>query len=319
MPLTLNQLKLMILSPNSDSLESTVHMLRGNIHDKENEKNIILVINSLLSNSKTRGTGLELINELIPYCSVEVLIENIMFWSSNCVVHLNTQDSLKEIKLRTIEKIIGNMAEVESFNKKFIQEYLFDTVKACLTYHCNTEKSACLKCLSQCMKIYPSWFGNHSEKIESFLIKLLEDTNGEVKDAALVFHLFNQMVSNNTGSAGVDGIHHINNFRNRFQKLCATVHALYNTFFENIREINNSERVDAEVFTFSYSQPNSDSHRFLEATAFRIINCLLFIKTMIANHSSLLPFSHALSKIILNTLKRTNSCSCFVNDSNSVK
>jgi hypothetical protein len=79
----------------------------------------------------------------------------------------------------------------------------------------------------------------------------------------------------------VNGINYVNNFSLHFRKLCATVQSLYDSFFEDIPEINNPQRLTEEIFMFNQLAQDCDPNKKLEVEANRIINCLLFMKTMI--------------------------------------
>jgi hypothetical protein len=96
-----NQLKLKISSTTSESLEYTLHYIYGNIKDPEFERVTILTINNLLTNSKTLLVGLELVKALVPYCSYNVIAENAVHWSNNCMVHYS-EDPNKELKLNAL-------------------------------------------------------------------------------------------------------------------------------------------------------------------------------------------------------------------------
>lgn len=188
-------------------------------------------------------------------------------------------------------KILENSTDIDLFNKKFASEYLSITLKACLTSQPN-EKLSCLKCLSQCMKRYPTWFSNHKQKVETLLIESLDSPSEEVtKQAAVAFIYFlevifcyftNQQILMKcfqTGGAGVNGINYINNFSCQFKKLCATIQSLYDIFLEGVPEINNTTKIEGEVFTF---KKLLDANKIFEVSGNRIINCLIFLETLIA-------------------------------------
>jgi hypothetical protein len=365
-----NQLKLKISSTTSESLEYTLHYIYGNIKDPEFERVTILTINNLLTNSKTLLVGLELVKALVPYCSYNVIAENAVHWSNNCMVHYS-EDPNKELKLNALAMILKNTSNMESFDKKFCAEYMNSTLKTCLNYHNTEEKVVGLNCLIQCMKKYPSWFGNHKQKMDQFLTDCLGNQFEKgIENAAFAFLCFLE-----TGGGGVNGINYVNNFSLHFRKLCATVQSLYDSFFEDIPETNNPQRLTEEIFMFNQLAQDCDPNKKLEVEANRIINCLLFMKTMIMKRFSvekqvvpkhvidvisrglnihvclsktsvfveknnqylllnkiqlqllklfqifviryqphLLPFSHVLKNLLLNTLRRIHSCQCFVID-----
>ncbi|XP_044271906.1 uncharacterized protein LOC123015908 [Tribolium madens] len=267
MPLDSNNFREIVVSaPDSEYLFVSMQNL-------ESEKSVITAVNNLLANGKTRLKGLQLLKDLILHCSHEVFVENALQWASHCTVH-HVEDGSKEIKLNTLAKIIENSGEIDAFNKKFSSEYLSTTLKACLVTHNNDEKLSCLKCLSQCMKRYPTWFGNHKQKIEAFLIETLDSSCEVAEIAATAFVYFLQ-----TGGAGVNGINHVNNFESQFRKICATIQILYDMFLEGVSEINNTMKIDGESFKF---KELSDSNKIFEVTGTRILNCLVFLETMLA-------------------------------------
>ncbi|EFA01004.2 Proline-, glutamic acid- and leucine-rich protein 1-like Protein [Tribolium castaneum] len=276
MPLDSDCIKEIVASA-TDS-ESGLLYLFANMQNPESEKSVIIAVNNLLANGKTRLKGLQLLKDLLLYCSHEVFVENALQWASYCMVQ-HVEDGSKEIKLNTLAKIIENSNDIETFNKKFATEYLSTTLKACLVTHNNDEKLSCLKCLAQCMKRFPTWFGNHKQKVEAFLIENLDNSCEELtKWAATAFVYFLE-----TGGAGVNGINYINNFELQFRKICATIQFLYDTFLENVPEINNTLKIEAEIFKFKeFSDPN----KIFEITGTRITNCLIFLQTLLAKQYS---------------------------------
>lgn len=71
----------------------------------------------------------------------------------------------------------------------------------------------------------------------------------------------------------------MNNFSTQFSKLIVTVHTLFDTLFENITEIDSSQRDGDIGFAFELL-PCFDSQKILEITARRIDNCLSYMEIM---------------------------------------
>lgn len=81
------------------------------------------------------------------------------------------------------------------FQKKFVSDYISKVIDMCLTDHKNpNEIAASLDTLTICMKVYSSWFGNQRGKIESFLLKFLEQRSTKLVDRAANGFLYMQQV-----------------------------------------------------------------------------------------------------------------------------
>ncbi|XP_018569527.1 proline-, glutamic acid- and leucine-rich protein 1-like [Anoplophora glabripennis] len=348
------------------SLLSTI--LNINLWNESNEKIIITAINKMLAVSKTRLQGLELLNLIINNCSPKIISENGNTWISHCLVKY-AEDDLKELKLTTIGSIVDSSHEEQEFSKKFISEYVSKVFETCLSIHNNHE--AALNTLATCIKYYGSWFAPHKLRVEHFITNFLENPSEQlVGSAATAFHYLQQV-----GGAGIDGINHKRNFSTNFSKLCVTVQKLFDKFFENEIEIDQSDRSNQEAFEFTdlphYTQ------KMLHITTRRLKNCLTFIIKMLlkgfpaekeikpsdvldvisrgtavhrclgtANDNSLedfqfsillnqvqiellrllqvlivwlhgnaLPFTFTITKILVDCLKRSQSCQCYKTDS----
>lgn len=104
MPLSVNQFE-DVFSLNNKSSASKI--LNLNIDNENNEKLIVSNINKLLSSSKTRQNGLDLLNSVLENFSHKVLSENALNWLQHCLIQQHGHDSLKELKLTTICKLLN--------------------------------------------------------------------------------------------------------------------------------------------------------------------------------------------------------------------
>ncbi|KAJ8924816.1 hypothetical protein NQ315_000970 [Exocentrus adspersus] len=250
-------------------------LLNMSMWNEPSEKLLVAAINKLLSVSRTRLLGLEYLNLVIDNCSKEVIVENSVPWVSHCLVKYS-EDNLKELKLTTIARIIENSHEEHEFNKKFVSDHISKILEVCLNAHSNYHESeAALKTLGICMKYYGSWFTPHKLRLETFIIGFLESSSeGVVENASLAFHYLQQV-----GGAGVDGINHKTNFSTSFEKLCATIQKLFDKFFENETEFDQSQTPDLEPFGFRDLPVHTQ--KMLHVTTRRIKNCLKFIGIML--------------------------------------
>nr|CAI5850906.1 unnamed protein product [Callosobruchus analis] len=260
----------------SDEVMKTLlaYILNLNIHNVSNQKIIISSLNKLLSQSKTRLQGLEILHLIIPYCTSSIITENALHWINHCVVKY-AGDDLTATKLVTIGLIVWYASADQDFTKKFILDYISKVLDLCLCAKSNPhEIGAALNTLSICMKSYHSWFTQHKGRIEKYLQTFLDCTDEDLlMKAARCFHYLQQV-----GGAGVDGTGHKANFSTTFTKLCVTAHKLFDTFFENETEI---EQYNLDGEHFEYIELHLDSQKTLHITAKRITNCLEFLKTML--------------------------------------
>lgn len=101
--MSLDSLQIKEFAASATNSQSTLLYLSLNMQNPDGEKSVITAVNNLLSNGKTRLKGLELLKDLILYCSYDVFAENALNWASHCMVH-HVEDSSKEIKLNTLGK-----------------------------------------------------------------------------------------------------------------------------------------------------------------------------------------------------------------------
>ncbi|KAJ3662330.1 hypothetical protein Zmor_006684 [Zophobas morio] len=255
----------------------TGHMEKSKYEASE----LVKVINNSLANSKTCNFGLELLQNLLPHCSNEILMENILHWTSYCIVQ-HKEDTLRELRLNTLARIIENSDHLEGFNKKFVTEYLSATLRICLVHRSDEEDVAALNCLMQCMKKYPSWFGNHKQKVESFLIECLDSSYEFLAEtAAATFVCFLE-----TGPAGQNGTNYVANFNKSFKRICATIHKLFNNFLNESSGQYYFAKIDEDVLEFKKLGGDIPSPSNLDVVTKRIINCLIFIKFLIVKKFS---------------------------------
>ncbi|VEN46765.1 unnamed protein product [Callosobruchus maculatus] len=274
MPLQNTQVEEALCS--SDEVIKTLlsYILNLNIHNVSNQKIIISSLNKLLSTSKTRLQGLEILHLMIPYSTPSIITENALDWMSHCLVK-HVGDDLTEAKLVTIGLIVEYASADQDFTKKFIQDYISKVLDMCLGAKSNPhEIRAALNTLAICMKSYHSWFTQHKGRIEKYLLTFLDCTDEDLLiKAARCFHYLQQV-----GGAGVDGVAHRSNFSAAFTKLCVTAHKLFDYFFENETEV---EQLNLDGEHFEYTELHLDSQKTLDITAKRITNCLEFLKTML--------------------------------------
>ncbi|XP_066262778.1 proline-, glutamic acid- and leucine-rich protein 1-like [Euwallacea similis] len=247
-------------------------ILNLNLPHEENEKSIVDIINKLLSTAKHRKEGLEYLNLIVSRCSPFTIAQNSLTWINYCIIKFS-DDVLRELKMRLIGEIIKASYNDSDFNKRFITEHVSKVLDNCLTtshvspYQC----VAALKTLTIVMRYYPSWFGVHSQKIETFILIFLDSPHSElVNNAALAFHYLQQI-----GGAGTNGANYKANFTHNFHKLCKTAHNLYDKLFVNHTQLfSNIEPLEGDGFEF-------DDETILDVTARRILNVFKFIETMI--------------------------------------
>nr|CAH7745528.1 unnamed protein product [Callosobruchus chinensis] len=274
MPLQNTQVEEAISSSDEEIKTLLSYILNLNIHNVSNQKIIISSLNKLLSTSKTRLQGLEILHLIIPYSTPSIITENALHWMSHCLVK-HVGDDLAEAKLVTIGLIVKYASADQDFTKKFVLDYISKVLDMCLAAKSNPhEIGAALNALTICMKNYHSWFTQHKGRIEKYLQTFLDCTDEDLLlKAARCFHYLQQV-----GGAGVDGVAHRANFSTTFTKLCVTAHKLFDCFFENETEI---EQYHLDGKHFEYTELHLDSQKSLHITARRITNCLEFLKTMI--------------------------------------
>ncbi|CAH1962234.1 unnamed protein product [Acanthoscelides obtectus] len=264
------------LSSNDEVIKGVLsHILNLNIHQESNDKTIISSLNKLISTSKTRLQGLEILHLIIHHCTPSVITENALHWLSHCIVK-HPGDDLAEAKLVTIGLIVKYATTDQDFTKKFITDHISKVLDMCISAKSNPyEIAAALETLTICMKNYPVWFTQHKGRIEKYLETFLDCTDKDMLvKAAQCCHYLQQV-----GNAGIDGITHRMNFSTTFTKLCVTAHKLLDDFFENESEMEHYNIPVEEHF--EYLELHLDSQKVLQVTANRITNCLQFLKTML--------------------------------------
>ncbi|XP_050306289.1 uncharacterized protein LOC126743302 [Anthonomus grandis grandis] len=277
MPLTTTQLEESFSSSEESIKRLLTSILNLNIQQETSEKCITNVINKLLSTAKNRKQGLEYLNLLIHSCSASAISEYALSWVNHCIIKF-PDDILRELKLKTLSKIIEASHNESDFNKKFVAEHISKVLDNCLTTSSinSFECKAALELMVICMEYYPSWFGPHRQKIEGFITVHFDSRDPQlVQVASLAFHHLQQ-----TGGAGTNGINHRQNFTKSFHKLCKTLHNLYDKFFERERELFQVDTPDCESFDFQ-DDPGWNSLKVLDVTAQRIKNVFKFLETMI--------------------------------------
>lgn len=102
MPLSLNQI-VDVFSLNDKLIPETILTL--NVHNENSEKIIVSHINKLLSSAKTRQSGLEYLNCLLPNYSPRIFSENGSNWLQHAAIQTQYPDNLKELKLNVVCKL----------------------------------------------------------------------------------------------------------------------------------------------------------------------------------------------------------------------
>ncbi|XP_030764750.1 uncharacterized protein LOC115888988 isoform X2 [Sitophilus oryzae] len=373
MPLTTSQVEDVFSFREQNVKVLLSNILNLNLQYEANEKVIVNTINTLLSNAKSRREGLEYLNLLINNCSPSVLAENALNWTNHCIVKY-PDDMLRELRLRVLGVIVELAHTDSEFNKKFVSEHMSKIFETCITtsfvniYECKTA----LETLTICMKYYPSWFGSHQDKIEKYLVTLLDNDNEDlILNAAKAFHYLQQ-----TGGAGTSGVNHKANFTKSFHKLCRTTHKLFDEWFKNEKELFSSDELSEDTFDF-YDDPTHTTQTQMNINFRRISNILKYAEAMIKNkfpavketdpkelldiiirglsfhkcitskesesltthhfsillsqiqcillrllrlyiiwyQTSILPFSYAISKLIIESIELSQKCDCFKIDS----
>ncbi|CAH0547694.1 unnamed protein product [Brassicogethes aeneus] len=280
MPLPGSQLEETFTSTDEDVKSILNSIIKSNLNDEVNRKLIISNINKLLCNSTSRHHGLELLRVVLPACP-QYSSEYSLKWVSMCLIQ-QPFDMHKEEKLFTLAEIIKYAPKDQEFNKKFVGELLPKIIDSCILHTLNNvyEVEAALTCLIECMDSYSSSILPYKNKIEVFMLKILDsDCQYTVEKAAHSFLLLQQV-----GGAGVDGINHIMNFSVHLRKLCATIHGLYDLFFENVTEIENIQAVEEIAFIFDDVAHNTQ--KMMHVIARRLNNCLIYLMTMIQDRFS---------------------------------
>lgn len=77
-------------------------MIYHSSQQEQDESDVVSILNKMLSSSKSRLKGLELLSANIEYLTTEVVLQNSILWLNICMGQHNK--SLKEIKLIIIGK-----------------------------------------------------------------------------------------------------------------------------------------------------------------------------------------------------------------------
>ncbi|CAH1114008.1 unnamed protein product [Psylliodes chrysocephalus] len=236
-------------------------------------------LNKLLSTPKTSRKGLELLNSLLNYCTIDMISDYIILWLDFCLKE--SSENFTESKLLLISKLIKISYNNNDVSKKIVSDCLSKIVDLCLKQSNNSyEVLAALDVLAVSMKRFGSWFPSHKLQIETYIISFLENSSAAIVEKAAAAFLLLQQV----GNAGNEGVHHRKNFQESLQKLCKTFHDLLDQFFENRVDISHIDSIDIPNHEgFHFDNQLFDTQIMITVTAQRIKNILIFITVMIKN------------------------------------
>ncbi|CAH1115329.1 unnamed protein product [Psylliodes chrysocephalus] len=238
-------------------------------------------VNELLSSSKTTTKGLESLNSLLNYCTIDMISDYIILWLDFCLKESSENENFTETKLLLISKLFEISYNNNDVSKKIVSDCLSKVVDLCLKQINNSyEVLAALDVLAVSMKRFGSWFPSDKLLIETYIISFLENSSTAIVEKAAVAFLLLQQV----GNAGNEGLHHRKHFQESLQKLCTTFHNLLDHFFENRVDISDIDSIDVPYRGgFHFNNQLFDTQIIITVIAQRIKNILIFITVMIKN------------------------------------
>lgn len=161
---------------------------------EQDESDVVSILNKMLSSSKSRLKGLELLSANIENLPTEIVLGNANLWLNICVDQHNK--SLRELKMTIIGKIIETCYKEQDFTKKLLSDYMTKILEMCLCSQVNRYEMECaLQTLKICMKRFGSWFGAYRARIEVFLLRILFSQSIDLTKMAAEAFLQVQQVS----------------------------------------------------------------------------------------------------------------------------
>ncbi|KAF5278084.1 hypothetical protein FQR65_LT03600 [Abscondita terminalis] len=249
----------------------------------ENDINQIVTsfITKLLSTYEHRAEGLKLLNSIVYKIPMQFVLENYSSWIPLCLQH-NDVDALNHLKLQLSVKIIQICNGDQDFDK-FLVTILQKLLDKCLSAQRNLNVNvSAMDCINICIEKYPSSCIPFKSKLEQGLIKNItsDQPKNVIKSVGTALHLLQQIPggANNNKST---------NWTNQFNKLCATIHKIYDDFFEGIIEYVSKTEQLVEPFVINgieSSGYNSINHQNKRAVILR--NLIIFFNCMLVQRYS---------------------------------
>ncbi|CAH1110655.1 unnamed protein product [Psylliodes chrysocephalus] len=114
-------------------------------------------VNELLSTSKTSGKGLELLNYLLNYCTIDMISDYVILWLDFCLKESSENENFTESKLLLlISKLFEISCNNNDVSKKIVSDCLSKVVDLCLKQTNNSYESvSCTRC--SCSKYEEIW------------------------------------------------------------------------------------------------------------------------------------------------------------------
>ncbi|KAF2896179.1 hypothetical protein ILUMI_09996 [Ignelater luminosus] len=254
-------------------------ILISQMREEENAKIIIAYTNKLLMKNTKRWDGLSILDKIIDHCSALLVDENADFWMNTCV-NVGTKEQVTVVRFTILTKVIQSCSNVSDLNKSTFHNILPKVLDMCTSIRPTPIlSSAALTCLKICMQTFPSACGPFKNKIESYLFKYFtcELHSAVIKKAGTAFNALQQI-----GGAGPDGITHKVNWTNQMNKLCATIHKLYDNFLPHavdFESMNAPENVTPYEFPQIGSGDQNDTVSHMQVILLK--NITIFIDSML--------------------------------------
>ncbi|KAK4877553.1 hypothetical protein RN001_010059 [Aquatica leii] len=269
-------------------------------YKKEANEIVVSYINKLLNTSETRAEGLKLLNSMIFKIPQQFVLDNYLSWIPMLLSITSSDETNNEYRIQIIVKIIQICKGTQEFDK-FLVNNLQKLIQVCLTIQSNSATNeTTLHCIRVCIEKYPSSCIPSKSKLEESLSKYImsDAPKSFIKDVGTTCHLLLQIAG-----SSANNINQQNNWTNHFCKLCATIHNVYNGFFQDVTEY--IEGIDHSTASFSIDAIESSEASAIKKQNQRAIvlrNLVIFLNQMLVEKY---PYMKSIEiPVALNVFKR---------------
>ncbi|XP_055615932.1 proline-, glutamic acid- and leucine-rich protein 1 [Toxorhynchites rutilus septentrionalis] len=269
-------------------------------------------ISTMLGSALTHDRGLIALSHFIPQCPLDILLEKTQFHINVCAKICGQKGHIATIPLAygVLEKILVKSLDSSDLNKLIISnlpklmENITTTVDPFTHY-------AMLGFLEKAMRYYPGVSGATKNRIEEFLVSLVDSEDSQVVDRTGTCLLLLQQIR----GGGQHGTLHKKTWEEYQLKLVDTIHDLLGKVFQHTPETfdveENLECLKLPKLSTNY-EPVNDARKIVT----RLLNLVSYLeKAIVEPYPVAKPFR---PMKILNLIFRGHSISCQTMSKNSI-